>query len=148
MILQCNNIFLWHESEDFIFKIKKHVSKISVDSNFNNQVMHNCVFHCSHFLLKLLWFSVKIALISYWNDFSLIPLKFEEVFFFEGELRIFFFKFKFWQFWEHLYLISVSMPLGTSHDSIFKILLSSSLTDYFWVWLPTRYLIYTKGVLQ
>ena len=57
-----NNIFLWHESED--------INKKSLNPKFQLipilrfQVMHDYV--C--------FISVKIALISYWNDFSLISL--------------------------------------------------------------------------
>ena len=55
-------------------------SKISVNSNFTfSNYAWLCVFHCSHRLLcwiksRVRDFSVKIALISYWNDFSPTPL--------------------------------------------------------------------------
>ena len=72
-----NNIILWHKSKGMN---KKVISKIPVDSNFIfASYAWLCVFHCSH---RLLWwikslrheFSVKIALIIYWNGFSLIHL--------------------------------------------------------------------------
>ena len=45
-----NIILLWHESEDI--NKKKHISKISVDSNFAFlSCTWLCVFHCSHRLL-------------------------------------------------------------------------------------------------
>ena len=59
---------------------KKLISKISVDSNFMfSSYTWLCVFHCSHRLLcwinsRVQEFSVKIALISYWNASSQIPL--------------------------------------------------------------------------
>ena len=62
------------------YKQKKLISKISVDSNFKfSSYARLCAFHCSHRLLcwiksRVRDFSVKIALISYWNDISLIPL--------------------------------------------------------------------------
>ena len=62
------------------YKQKKLISKISVDSNFTfSSYAWLCVFHCSHRLLcwiksRVRDFSVKIALISYWNDFSPTPL--------------------------------------------------------------------------
>ena len=75
-ISDSNNIILWHESEDINKKIKL-IPKISVDSNSSYAWLY--VFHCSN---RLLWWikvsstklSVKIALILYWKDFSLIPL--------------------------------------------------------------------------
>ena len=77
---ESNNIFLWHELENI--NKKKLISKISVDSDFPfSSYAWLCVFHCSHRLLcwiksRVRDFSVKIAFISYWNDFkfSLIPL--------------------------------------------------------------------------
>ena len=61
------------------YKQTNLISKISVDSNFTfSSNAWLCVFHCSHRLLcrkkSCTRLSVKIALISYWNDFSLIPL--------------------------------------------------------------------------
>ena len=63
------------------YKQKKLISKISVDFNFmfsSYACICSCVFHCSHRLLCLNKVScmrlfVKIALISNWNNFSLIP---------------------------------------------------------------------------
>ena len=63
------------------YKQKKLISKISVDSNFTfSSYAWSCVFHCSQRLpcwKKSLCtrLSGKIALISYWNDFSLIPFR-------------------------------------------------------------------------
>ena len=62
------------------YKQKKLISKISDDSNFMfSSYARLCVFHCSHRLLcwinsRVREFSVKIALISYWNASSQIPL--------------------------------------------------------------------------
>ena len=62
------------------YKQKKLISKISDDSNFIfSSYAWLCVFHCSHRLLcwinsRVREFSVKIALISYWNASSHIPL--------------------------------------------------------------------------
>ena len=62
------------------YRQKKLISKISVDSNFTfSSYAWLCMFHCSHWLLcwiksRVQELSVKIALISYWNGFSLIPL--------------------------------------------------------------------------
>ena len=73
-----NNIFLWYEIRTY--KQKKLISKISVDSNFTfSSYAWLCVFHCSHRLLcwiksRVRDFSVKIALISYWNNFSPTPV--------------------------------------------------------------------------
>ena len=73
-----NNIFLWYQSEDI--NKKKLISKISDDFNFLfSSYAWLCVFHCSHRLLcwinsRVREFSVKIALISYWNASSQIPL--------------------------------------------------------------------------
>ena len=59
---------------------KKLISKISVDSNCTfSSYAWLCVFHCSHRLLCWIKscvrdFSVKIALVLYWNDFNPTPL--------------------------------------------------------------------------
>ena len=97
-----HNIFLWHESEDI--NQKKGVSKIiSLDSKFTfSSYVWLCVFHCSHRLLcwiksRVRDFQVKIALILYWNDFSLIHLgKCASSKIAMKMCK----KFKFWKFWE------------------------------------------------
>ena len=108
-----NNIFLWYESEDI--NKKKLISKISVDFNFTfSSYAWLCVFHCSHRLLCWIKslvrdFSVKIALISYWNDFSPTPLG--KCASYWSTPQICKKKSHFKNFESTLYLPSVSMPL-------------------------------------
>ena len=95
-----NNIFLWHESDDINKNSLFPKSQLIPILHF--QVMHDCVFHCSHRLLcwikvSCIWISVKIALISCWNDFSLIPSR--KCASYRGAMKICK-KYKFWQFWE------------------------------------------------
>ena len=85
------------------YKPKKFISKISVDSNFTfSSYAWLCVFHCSHRLLcwiksRVRDFSVKVAFISHWNDFSLIPLGKCSSYTKATKICI---KFKLWKFWE------------------------------------------------
>ena len=81
-----------------------------VDTNFWH------IFHCSHRLRVLCWiksrvrdFSVKIALISYWNDFSPTPLG--KCASYRSAPQICKKKSHFNNFESDLYLTSVSMPL-------------------------------------
>ena len=75
-----NNIILWHESEDINKTKKKLISKISIISNLGFQVMNDYVCFIAPKDYKYFvdtevdeTFFVKIALILYWNDRSLIP---------------------------------------------------------------------------
>ena len=96
------------------YKQKKLISKISDDFNFMfSSYAWLCVFHCSHRLLcwinsRVREFSVKIALISYWNASSQIPLGSVLL---RGELQKYAKNSNFENFQSALYSTSVSMPL-------------------------------------
>ena len=113
-----NIIFLWHESEDTMYKQKKLISKISVDSNFTfSSYAWLCVFHCSHrpcrlqcwikrrvrdFLWKLLSFHNKMVSAQFlWGGVLL-----------RGELRKYSKNLKFENCDNALYSISWTMPLS------------------------------------
>ena len=100
------------------YKPKRLISKISVVSNFMfSSYACLCGFYCSHRTTVLnkvscMRFYVKIALISYWNDFSLITLG--EVCFLEESYEN---MQKIQNFESALYSTSGSMPL--THASLF-----------------------------
>ena len=106
-----NNIFLWHESEDI--NKKSWFPKFQLIPIPRFQVMH--VYVCfivpqTTVLNEVLCtrLSVKIALISHWNDFSLIPLG---IVLLKGELWKYAKNSNFENFKSTLYSTSVNMPL-------------------------------------
>ena len=74
-----NNIFLWRKSEDI--NKKSLFPKFQLIPVLHFQVMHDLVCfiapidYCVELKSRVREFSVTIALISYWNDFNLIPLR-------------------------------------------------------------------------
>ena len=80
-------------------------------------IMHNLKTHCSHRLMCWIKsctrdFLRKIALISYRNDFNLIPFGNDASW---RETTKICKKFKFWKFWERPNSTSGSMPLSWIH---------------------------------
>ena len=109
------------------YKQKKLISKISVDSNFTfTSYAWLCVFHCSHRLLcwriksRVRGFSVKIALVSYWNDFNPTLLGKCAFMLLRGVQHKYAKNSHFKNFESALYLTSVSMPLSNSTTSNYR----------------------------